>query len=267
MSVYLLDSDYYSGRHGLLQRLLSPFSFLPSSLPLPPPSLSHLPPFVQPIVKKYRYKITILNSPKRGKKAITRQLHHFDGKFRSVTDIKAHLMEELGEDVPNSIHFDVGYYEKPSIKSWLVTSEDLELMYASLKSEEIPLWCDAESHDDKKLDGKGKKRSGGTSSKLMLMSSSKPLLTSMVIITVYHSEDCGLELSTVGPTIVSILHLLFQCLGHHLNARRRNPLLMQWLVYLQKLSILPHLVLRRILALKQTSHLLQYPRERVWICA
>ena len=75
-------------------------------------------------------------------------------------------MEELGEEVPNSIHFDVGYYEKRSIKSWLVTSEDLELMYSSLKSEEIPLWCDAESHDDKKLDGKGKKRRGGTSSKL-----------------------------------------------------------------------------------------------------
>ena len=63
------------------------------------------------------------------------------------------------------------------------------------------------------LDGKGKKRSGGTSSnwrKKMLMSSSKPLLTSMAIITVYHSEDCGLELSTVGPMIVSILVLLFQ---------------------------------------------------------
>ena len=72
---------------------------------------------------------------------------------------------ELGEEVPNSIHFDVGYYEKRSIKSWLVTSEDLELTYASLKSEEIPLWCDAESYDDKKLDGKGTKRSGGTSSK------------------------------------------------------------------------------------------------------
>ena len=142
---------------------------LPFSSSLPPSpsplSLSHLPPFVQPIVKEYRYKITILNSPKRGKKAITQQLHPFDGKFRSVTDIKAHLMEELGEVVPNSIHFDVGYYEKRSIKSWLFTSEYLELMYLSLKSEEIPLWCDAESHD-KKLDGKGKKRSGGTSSKL-----------------------------------------------------------------------------------------------------
>ena len=138
--------------------------------------------------------------------------------------------------MPNSIHFDVGYYEKCSIKSWLVASEDLELacmyVYASLKSKEVSLWCDAEPHDDKKLDGKGKKRSGGTSSnwRKKTMSTSKLLLISMTIITVCLNEDCGLELSTVGPTIVTILHLLFQCLGHHLNARRRNPLLMQWLM-------------------------------------
>ena len=117
-------------------------------------------------MKKYKYKITILNSPRRGKKAITRQLHHLDGRFHSVTDIKAHLMEELGDDVPSSIHFDIGYYEKRSSKCWLVTGEDLKLMYTTLKSEEISLWCDAETHDDKKSDGKSKKRNGGTSSKL-----------------------------------------------------------------------------------------------------
>ena len=39
-------------------------------------------------------------------------------------------------------------------------------MYASQTSEEISLWSDADTYDDKKLDGKGKKRSGGTSSKL-----------------------------------------------------------------------------------------------------
>ena len=53
-----------------------------------------------PRPRTYRYKVTILNSPKRGKKAITRQLH-FDGEFRSVTDIKVHLMEEFKDDVPS----------------------------------------------------------------------------------------------------------------------------------------------------------------------
>ena len=120
--------------------------------------------------KKYRYKVTILNSLKRGKKAITRQLHHFDGAFRSVTDIKVHLMEEFKDDVPSTIKFDVGYYEKRTSKCWLVTAEDLGQMYSGLKTDEISLWCDAEVHihDDKTSDGHGrhKKRDGGTSSKL-----------------------------------------------------------------------------------------------------
>ena len=64
------------------------------------------------------------------------------------------------------------------------------------------------------LDGKGKKRSGGTSSKLEEEDVDElfKILTDKHgdIITVYHSEDCGLKLSTVGPMIVSILHLLFQ---------------------------------------------------------
>ena len=74
----------------------------------------------------------MLNSPKRGKKATTWQVHCFDVRFRSITDIKAHLMEELGDDVPSS---DIGYYEKHSRKCWLVTAEHLELMYTTLKSE------------------------------------------------------------------------------------------------------------------------------------
>lgn len=104
----------------------------------------------------------ILNSPKREKKAITRQLHCFD---RSVTDIKAYLMEELGEEVPTSIYFDIGYYEKHSTKTWLLIS-DLELTYPSLKTEGISPWSDAEPTDDKRPDGKGKRRNDSTSSKL-----------------------------------------------------------------------------------------------------
>ena len=75
-------------------------------------------------------------------------------------------MEELKEEVPSSIHFDVGYYEKCTSKCWLVNAEDLELMYETLKSDEISLWCDAETADDRRSDGKNRKRSGGTSSKL-----------------------------------------------------------------------------------------------------
>ena len=52
------------------------------------------------------------------------------------------------------------------------------------------------------------------------MSTSESLLKSMGILTLNLNRDCGLELSQ----IVMILHLLFLCLGLHLNAIRRNPL-------------------------------------------
>ena len=117
-------------------------------------------------MKKYKYKVTILNSEKKGKKAITRQLHRFDAKFRSVTDLKVHLMEELKDEVPSTTHYDVGYYEKRSSKCWLVTTEDLAEMYSGLKTDEVLLWCDAEVSDDKRSDGRRKKRDGGTSSRL-----------------------------------------------------------------------------------------------------
>ena len=67
-------------------------------------------------------------------------------------------MEELGDDIPSSIHFGIGYYEKRSSKCWLVTAEDLKLMYTTLKSEEILLWCDAETHDEKQPGLMGKAR-------------------------------------------------------------------------------------------------------------
>lgn len=71
-------------------------------------------------------------------------------------------MEELEDDVPSSIHFDVGYYEKRSTKCWLVTAEDLELMYTTIKTDEISLWCDA---DEGKSESKRKRKENGSSSK------------------------------------------------------------------------------------------------------
>ena len=59
-------------------------------------------------------------------------------------------MEELTDEVPSMIHFDVGYYKKRSSKCWLVTTHDLAEMYSGLKSDEILLWCDAEASDDKR---------------------------------------------------------------------------------------------------------------------
>lgn len=82
-----------------------------------------------------------------------------------MADVTVCLIEKLREEVPSSIHFDVGYYEKRNNKYWLVTAEDLDGMYAYIK-DDVPLWCDAETKRDKK---KGKRRNGGTTSKLRKM--------------------------------------------------------------------------------------------------
>ena len=69
-------------------------------------------------------------------------------------------MEELKEEVPSLIHFDIGYYEKRTSMCWLVNAG---LMYETLKSDDISLWCDAETADDRRSDGKNREQSGGTS--------------------------------------------------------------------------------------------------------
>ena len=109
----------------------------------------------------YKYKVTILNSVKHNKKAVTRYLHHFNDRFHSVTDLRVRLLEELGDDLSGTINFDVGYYETRSSKCLVVTSEDLKQMYDKFRSQEdILLWCDAVSCADgeKNSDAKGKKR-------------------------------------------------------------------------------------------------------------
>ena len=73
----------------------------------------------------FSYKVTILNSPARNKKLITRQLHHYSGRFVSVTDMRVRILEELGDDLPKTIDFDIGCYEKRSARCWLVTTEDV----------------------------------------------------------------------------------------------------------------------------------------------
>ena len=72
----------------------------------------------------YQYKVNVLTPVKR-KKAITRQLHDFKGKFESVSQLKTQIDTELGDELPNS-SVDVGYFDgRQSAKVWLVSAKDL----------------------------------------------------------------------------------------------------------------------------------------------
>ena len=63
-------------------------------------------------------------------------------------------MEKLGNHVPETINFNVGYFEgKQSKKQWLCCQEDLESMYRTHKNgDEITLWCEAKTNKRKKDD-------------------------------------------------------------------------------------------------------------------
>ena len=64
-------------------------------------------------------------------------------KFDSVTAIRVKLIDELGDQVPDKVDFNVGYYEgRQQAKIWLVSREDLEMMYSNHSKGDITLWCD-----------------------------------------------------------------------------------------------------------------------------
>ena len=64
-------------------------------------------------------------------------------RFESVVILRAKLIEKLGDQVPNTITFDVGYYEgSQHSKIWICNNDDLEAMYHKVNPGEITLWCE-----------------------------------------------------------------------------------------------------------------------------
>ena len=87
--------------------------------------------------------------PEKKSKFIVRELYHFDEKFDSIPTLKSKLIDEFGDQLPETDDFGVGYFiGKQSAKHWLVTKKDLASMYASLPKGKtsILLWCDGRSH-------------------------------------------------------------------------------------------------------------------------
>ncbi len=70
-----------------------------------------------------------------------RELHHVYTKFDSVVLMRARTAEELKEQVPDTLSFNLGYYHK-SNRMWVATNNDLKSMYLKFTSGEIVLWCD-----------------------------------------------------------------------------------------------------------------------------
>ena len=72
-------------------------------------------------------------------------MYRFNERFTSLTAIKVHLMENFGDQVPNTtcIDFSVGFYERrQSKKRWLYCHDDLDTMYSDRNGGELTLWCE-----------------------------------------------------------------------------------------------------------------------------
>ena len=58
-----------------------------------------------------------------------RQLHSIHTKFATVNELRVKLIEELEEQVPDSLKFGLGYFDGRHQMS-LVSAEDLKVMYS-----------------------------------------------------------------------------------------------------------------------------------------
>ena len=77
-----------------------------------------------------------------------RQLHHFHAKFSSVTSIRTQLLEELKDQLPDSVSFSVGYIEgQQHTKMLIANTDDIKAMYTRYSSGEITLWCDGRNNE------------------------------------------------------------------------------------------------------------------------
>ena len=107
----------------------------------------------------YSYKVKIINPVKKSD-VIVRQLHGFKKKFESVTAMRAQLVEEFKDQVPNSLDFSVGYFDgSQQAKLWLVTQDDIDGMYSKYKTGgSIFLWCDGRRSEEERLQCNAKRK-------------------------------------------------------------------------------------------------------------
>ena len=86
--------------------------------------------------------------------------------FESVTALRVKLIESFRENVPNTIDFNVGYFEgSQQEKIWLVVPDDLKTMYQKYPhGGAINLWCDARC-DKKEVENVCKRKRDSEASK------------------------------------------------------------------------------------------------------
>ena len=112
------------------------------------------------------YKVKIINPAKKSDVSV-RYLNNHSEEFESVNTLRVKLIEAFQEAVPNTLDFNVGYYEgSQQLKVWLVVSDDLRRMYQkNPNGGSVNLWCDARCQEDEVDIARKRKRDAESSKK------------------------------------------------------------------------------------------------------
>ena len=94
-------------------------------------------------LQKFAYSVKIYN-PVHRSEFTWRDLHDASHQFSSIGALRLALYHELEDDIPDDEQYNLGYFEgKQQKKKWLVSSSDLDAMYACFEGkQQISLWCD-----------------------------------------------------------------------------------------------------------------------------
>ena len=93
---------------------------------------------------EYAYKVRIIN-PNKKSEVCVQHLNDCSIQFDTLTALRVKLVEAFKTSIPNTLDFNVGYYEgSQKSKVSLVDTEDLKTMYGSFpKGGTTTLWCDS----------------------------------------------------------------------------------------------------------------------------
>ena len=108
----------------------------------------------------YSYKAVRIINPCKKSDVISRYLNKYSSKFVSVNTIRMQLIEEFKDQVPDSMSFQIGYFEgSQQAKISLVTDEDLKRLYDIHKTGgQINMWCEGMSNESANKGQSGLKR-------------------------------------------------------------------------------------------------------------
>ena len=106
----------------------------------------------------YSYKVRIIN-PSKKSDVVSRYLNKYSSKFTAVNAVRVQLIEEFKDQVPDSLTFQIGYFEGSQQAKISLVTKDLKRMYDIHKTGgQINMWYEGVSNEGANKGHGGSKR-------------------------------------------------------------------------------------------------------------